>query len=122
MNSKREQEEARGPKIVTISLSRLENINRQNFEKMFCKPILHRAIRNQLELLEMSFKDENPDTEFMLNYPTDQLSDNFEVLKLQREYLYQTFHDVPLRELMASYAARKEFSAVNCKSKPDKKL
>ena len=48
---------------------------------MFQKPILHRAIRNQLELLEMSFKDGNPDTEFMLNYPTDQLSDNFEVLK-----------------------------------------
>ena len=38
------------------------------------------------------------DSEFMRNYPKDEITANFEVLKLQREYLYQTFSDMPVKE------------------------
>ena len=35
----------------------------------------------------------------MRNYPKDEMTANFEVLKLQREYLYQTFNDFSKRGL-----------------------
>jgi len=67
---------------------------------MFEKSVMQICIRNAIHLLE--FKDQKlemaKDIEFMRNYPDDAMTATFEVIKLQRDYLYNTFHDIPKRQ------------------------
>lgn len=75
-------------------------INKALFQKMFEKSIMHLCIRNAISLLEYNDLRQAvmpQDIEFMRNYPDDAMTATFEVLKLQRDYLYSTFHDVPKR-------------------------
>ena len=76
-------------------LEDFEMVNKAIFVKMFQKPLLHLGIRNAITLLDISHEQMEKDTEFMKNYPKDEVTANFEVLKLQREYLYQTFSNIP---------------------------
>jgi Fe-S cluster assembly ATPase SufC len=79
------------------SLEDFEFITRSIFIKMFQKPLLHLGIRNAISLLDMAKGQLEKDIEFIKNYPKDEISQHFEVLKLQREYLYQAFNEVPKR-------------------------
>lgn len=83
------------------TLKDFDMINKALFQKMFEKSIMHLCIRNAISLLE--FNDPRQavmpqDIEFMRNYPDDAMTATFEVLKLQRDYLYSTFHDIPKRQ------------------------
>ena len=78
-------------------LADFETINKAIWVKMYQKPILHLGIRNAISLMDTTLEDLEKDVEFMRNYPKDEITANFEVLKLQREYLYQTFSDMPIR-------------------------
>ena len=73
-------------------------INKAIWVKMSQKPILQLGIRNAISLLDMTTEQMEKDSEFMKNYPNDPITANFEILKLQREYLYQTFSDMPVLE------------------------
>ena len=67
----------------------MDTIPRAFFEKIFERPILFTAIKNAIKLLEISMKGDD----FLTNYKSDKMAPTFEVLKLQQEYLYQTFNN-----------------------------
>ena len=69
-------------------LDDFDTINKAIWVKMFQKSILHLGIRNAISLMDTTVEQMEKDSEFMRNYPKDEITANFEVLKLQREYLY----------------------------------
>lgn len=85
-------------KFEIRSLDRIENVTKSIFTSIFQKALIHRCVMNCLKLVEPQINNNANESDktglFMQNYSDDQLSNTFQVLKLQREYLYQTFHDL----------------------------
>jgi len=67
------------------------------FEKLFEKTILISAAKNAIKLLDMSISTKRKENQFLQNYASDKMAPTFEVLRYQREYLYQTFHELGSR-------------------------
>ena len=120
-NSPQDEPQVAQEMVEVTSLDRLETIRKSLFEAMFHKAIIHRAVINALKLLETPHGDGSsqnlakffqnlvfdPESlegmedargalteEFLRDYADDEMAATFQVLKLQREYLYQTFHDI----------------------------
>ena len=78
----------RPKKIRTkLSIDNLESFSKMIFEQIFEKTIFYASIRNAISLVEIS----SANNEFLKYYSNDQMAATFEVMKFQREYLYQTF-------------------------------
>ena len=120
-NSPQDEPQAAQEMVEVTSLDRLETIRKSLFEAMFHKAIIQRAVINAVKLLDtpnpegtsqnlarffqnLVFDPESVEgmedakgaltEEFLRDYADDEMAATFQVMKLQREYLYQTFHDI----------------------------
>jgi hypothetical protein len=77
-----------------LSLDEHDSITKMTFEQMFEKVVMHSGIRNAIMLLGQYSKR----SDFSKHYNNDPMTATFEVLQYQREFLYQTFNNIPGKE------------------------